>query len=57
MTSPNSIWPLNGPVVELTGVLGELAISFCGSHSAGLVTGLSSNGPAGLVKWLKNLPA
>ena len=36
----------------MIGVLGELAISFCGSHSTGWVTGLSSNGPAGVVKWL-----
>jgi hypothetical protein len=30
-------------------VLGELAISFCGIHSTGWVTGRLSNGPAGFM--------
>jgi hypothetical protein len=30
-------------------VLGELAISFWGSQSTGLVTGFASNGPSGFV--------
>jgi hypothetical protein len=48
VTSPKSIWPAYGPVLSISGVLGELAISFCGSHSTGWVTGCESNGPSGL---------
>ncbi|CAM5704294.1 hypothetical protein SCALM49S_01944 [Streptomyces californicus] len=49
VTSPNSICPANRPSLNCSGVLGELAISFCGSHSTGLVTGRASKGPDGLV--------
>ena len=37
-----------------TGVLGELAISFCGIHRTGLVTGLLCIGPGGVVRCSKN---
>ena len=51
-----NIWPAYGPSSTTTGVLGELAISFCGIHSTGLVTGWSSKRPGvpsfSVVKWL-----
>lgn len=37
------------PSLRYSGVLGELAISFCGSQSTGWVTGLASNWPEGWV--------
>src|SRR5690606_41937592 len=54
---PAPISPLFPYTTLFRSLLGEFAISFCGSHSTGRVTGRSSNGPGGLGRLLKKAPS